>query len=71
MNTNMTGFWMFFKNPCIFVTWVKVASALEGLRPLRIHISFSSIAASAYLVGEYVSDSPKQGICSVLAIISF
>ena len=31
MNTNMTGFWMFFKNLCILVLRMEVASGSEGL----------------------------------------
>ena len=34
MNTNMTGFRLFFKILCILVLWTKVASALEGLSNL-------------------------------------
>ena len=29
--------WMFFKNLCIFVLWMKVASALEGLISPGLH----------------------------------
>ena len=29
MNTNMTGLRWFFKNPCVIVLWMTVASALE------------------------------------------
>ena len=31
MNTNMTGFRWFFKNLCVPVLWMDVATALEGL----------------------------------------
>ena len=31
MNTNMTGFRSFSKNPCVLALRMKVASALEGL----------------------------------------
>ena len=46
MNTNMTGFYMFFKDLCIFVLWTKVASALEGIKvilysaPLHVWMLF-------------------------------
>ena len=37
MEPNNTGFrWVFFKNRCILVLWVKVDSELEGLRNLQV-----------------------------------
>ena len=32
MNTKMTWVKIFFKNLCVIVLWMKVASALKGLR---------------------------------------
>ena len=33
MNTNMTGFRMFYKDTFVLVLWTEVAAALKGLMP--------------------------------------
>ena len=42
MNTNMTGFRGFFKNHCVLVLWVKVASASEGLTLMLLVANFAN-----------------------------
>ena len=42
MNTNMTGFKLFSKD-CVFVLWMKVGSALEGLTYLYMAIILTGV----------------------------
>ena len=53
MNTNMTGFrWVFFKNLCVLVLWMKVASALEAVK---------NIGDSAWYICMFNKHVPRPG----------
>ena len=43
MDTNMAWVWMVFKNLCVFVLWMKLASALGGLTHAYLEIYLTSV----------------------------
>ena len=61
MNTNMTGFGWLSKKLCILVLWMKVASALEGLRILLRYCILNEISHFYHIVE--VLKRPKASSC--------
>ena len=61
MSTNMTGFRWFSKNLCHLMLCVKVALALEGLRPLDGRVVFYTACVS-YIKSSISQNHPSSEI---------
>ena len=69
MNTNMIGFRWFSKNTCIFVLWMTVASALEGLK-VRLTYRINGLDWSCGCTG-WTDTSSVLGAHSELVVATF